>query len=308
MTVELDILVVVGPTASGKTELAVALAERLSGELVSADSRQVYRGGDIGTNQPSVDELRGIPCHLLDVVDPGEAFTVADYQRLALAAIDGIQRRGRLPILQGGTGLYVRAVLDGWNLGGAAPDMALRAELERRLQVEGRDALEDELRRVDAAAADRAQRNPRRIIRALEIYEATGLPPSTARRADAPSWRNLVLGIDRPLPELDRRIEVRVDRMLAAGWVDEVQRLRDRYRGIDLGMLGHGYPELVRHLDGRLCLPDARLSIIRQIRQYARRQLTWFRADARVQWIAGDPCQLEAVLALVPGMMGPKAS
>jgi tRNA dimethylallyltransferase len=285
VTAGLDLLAVVGPTASGKTDLAIELAERLTGELISADSRQVYRECDIGTNKPEPEALHGIPCHLIDVVDPGEAFTVADYQRLAMAAITQVRGRGKLPILQGGTGLYIRALLDGWNLGEAPPDAELRGRLEQRLETEGIEALEADLQRIDPASAARAQRNPRRLIRALEIYAATGRPPSQARRASPPPWTSLVIGMEVPLAELDRRIEARVDRMLAAGLVEEVERVRTKYPTADLRRLGHGYPEIAAYLEGTSCLPDARQDIIKQVRQYARRQYTWFRADVCVQWI-----------------------
>jgi tRNA dimethylallyltransferase len=259
----------------------------MDGELISADSRQVYRDCDIGTNKPDREALHGIRCHLIDVVNPGEPFTVADYQRLALAAVTDIQARGKLPIVQGGTGLYVRALLDGWNLADAPPDPAFRASLEGRLETEGIDALEADLRRVDPAAADRAQRNPRRLIRSLEIFAATGRPPTALRRASPPAWRSQELGLDVPVAELDRRIEARVDRMLAAGLVEEVQRVRAKFPSADLGRLGHGYLEMASYLDGTVCLSDARRDIIKQVRQYARRQFTWFRADSRVRWI--DP-------------------
>ena len=171
-------MAVVGPTASGKTELAVALAEQLQGELLSADSRQVFRGCDIGTNKPTPVELRGIPCHLLDLVQPGERFTVADYRQAALAAIDRVAGHGHLPIFQGGTGLYLRAVFEGWNLAGAPPDPQTRAALELRLEEQGVEALHAELRQIDPVSADRTQGNPRRIIRALEIHAVTGEPPA----------------------------------------------------------------------------------------------------------------------------------
>lgn len=284
----LSVVGVVGPTASGKTALAIELAERLRGELVSADSRQVFIGCDIGTNKPPAAELRGLPCHLIDVVEPGRPFTVADYRNLAIPVVEAIAQRGRLPVLQGGTGLYVRAVLDGWNLAEVAADWPLRARLQARLAEEGREALEAELRRLDPVAADRAQRNPRRLIRALEIHALTGVPASARRRAAPPPWRVLVLGLDVPLPALDERIERRVDRMLADGLLDEVRRLRDRHPGAGLAGLGHGYREMGAVLDGTMTLAQARTSTIRQVRQYARRQLTWFRADPRVQWIAPD--------------------
>ena len=279
---------IVGPTASGKTELAITVAERLGGELVSVDSRQVFRHCDIGTNKPTAAELRGLSCHAIDVVDPGEPFTAADYQRVALRAIGEIAERSKLPVLQGGTGLYLRALLDGWNLGDAPPDPALRAQLEQRLDDDGVDSLEAELRLIDPTAADRAQRNPRRLIRALEIHAATGRPPTEARASNPPPWSTTVLGLDVPLVDLDRRIEARVQNMIDGGFVDEVVRVRRAYPKADLQRLGHGYPEMAASIDGRLSLPEARASTVRQVRQYARRQLTWFRADPRVSWIPAD--------------------
>jgi tRNA dimethylallyltransferase len=296
----------VGPTASGKTELAIRVAERLSGELVSMDSRQVYRQCDIGTNKPTRAELRDVPLHGVDVVNPDEPFTVADYQRVAIGAMSQIAGRGHLPVLQGGTGLYLRAVLDGWNLGGTPPDPAFRAALEQRLDEEGVEALDAELRRIDPAAADRARRNPRRLIRALEIYAATGRPPSEARTSNPPPWSITILGLDVPLAELDRRIEARVAAMIDGGWLEEVAGVRREFPAADMRRLGHGYPELTAHLDGRLSLEDARDSTVRQVRQYARRQLTWFRADSRVTWIPPD---LDVAIArLSAAMMTAEAS
>ena len=297
---------IVGPTASGKTAVAIAAAHRLNGELISVDSRQVYRHCDIGTNKPTPDELGGLRCRLLDVVDPGTPFTVADYQRLAMDAVADIDRSGRLPVLQGGTGLYLRALLDGWNLADAPPNPELRAALEQRIELEGVEALDAELRRIDPAAAERAQRNPRRMIRALEIHAVTGRPPSAARESAPPSWSTTIIGLDVPLAELDRRIEARVVQMIDAGWVDEVGRIRREFPGADLQRLGHGYPELAAHLDGRLSLPQARDATMRQVRQYARRQLTWFRGDRRVQWF---PADLDMIVErLRVGMMTAEAS
>src|SRR3989449_6629963 len=190
--------------------MAIAAARRLNGELVSVDSRQVYRHCDIGTNKPSPDELGGQHCRLIDVVDPGTPFTVADYQPLAIEAVAEIDRGGRLPVLQGGTGLYLRALLDGWNLGDAPPNPQLRAALEQRLELEGVDALDAELRRIDPAAAERAQRNPRRMIRALEIHAVTGRPPRVARESAPPPWSTTVIGLDVPPSELDQRIQAPV--------------------------------------------------------------------------------------------------
>jgi tRNA dimethylallyltransferase len=300
------VVAIVGPTASGKTELAIRVAERLNGELVSLDSRQVFRHCDIGTNKPTRAELRGLSLLGIDAVDPDEPFTAADYQRVALQAISEIVARRHLPVLQGGTGLYLRAVLDGWNLGGAPPDPAFRAALEQRLDEEGTEALDAELRRIDPAAADLARRNPRRLIRALEIHAATGRPPSEARASNPPPWSTTVLGLDVPLPELDQRIEARVQRMIDGGFIDEVTRIRRDFPNADLRRLGHGYPEMAAFLDGRLTLDAARASTVRQVRQYARRQLTWFRADSRVSWIPPDP--QVAIERLGAGIMTEEAS
>jgi tRNA dimethylallyltransferase len=207
---------------------------------------------------------------------------------LAYQAVDAVAARGHLPILQGGTGLYLRALLDGWNLGDAPPNPALRAELERRIEEEGPDAIDAELRRIDPLAANRAQRNPRRMIRALEIHVVTGRIPSQARESNPPAWATRVLGLDVPLSELDSRIEARVNRMIDAGFPNEVASIRRAFPTADLRRLGHGYPEMASYLDGRSSLDAAAASTVRQVRQYARRQLTWFRADARVEWIAPD--------------------
>jgi tRNA dimethylallyltransferase len=209
-------------------------------------------------------------------------------------------------VLQGGTGLYLRALREGWNLGDSAPDPAFRAALEQRLEDEGPQGLEAELRAIDPAAADLAQRNPRRLIRALEIHQQTGQAPSEARRANPPPWASQILGLEVALAELDRRIEARVSRMLEAGWIDEVERLQRDYPLADWQRLGHGYPEIAAYLGGRLSLDEARASTIRQVRQYARRQYTWFRAEPRVEWITADPDQ--ALARLRVGMMGAEAS
>ena len=299
-------MAVVGPTASGKTELAIRIAERLGGELISMDSRQVFRHCDIGTNKPVKAELRGLALHGVDVVDPDEPFTAADYQRVALQAVSEIAARGHLPVLQGGTGLYLRALLDGWNLGDAPPDPTFRAALEQRLEEEGPDALDAELRQIDPAAADRARRNPRRMIRALEIHAVTGRAPSEARESNPPPWATTVLGLDVPLLEIDERIEARVRRMIDDGWVDEIRSIRRDFPTADLRRLGHGYPEMTAYIDGALTLEAAHASTVRQVRQYARRQLTWFRADRRVTWIPPD---LEvAIERLGAGMMTAEAS
>ena len=295
-----------GPTASGKTALAVSIAERLNGELVSVDSRQVYRYCDIGTNKPSLKERRGLPCHLLDLVDPDSAFTVADYQQHALPAIEGIAARGKLPVLQGGSGLYLRALLDGWNLADAAPDPELRARLEQELEERGVEVLAERLRGIDPAAAEKAQRNPRRLIRALEIHAVTGRAPSEARRSQPPPWSVKVIGLQVPLLELDQRIELRVAQMLEAGWIEEVTRVKAEFPNADWRRLGHGYPEIASYLQGSMSQAEMRHSTIKQVRQYARRQYTWFRADPRVEWL--EPDAELALQRLSAGIMRVEAS
>ena len=197
-------------------------------------------------------------------------------------------------------------MFEGWNLAGAPPDPQTRAALELRLEEQGVEALHAELRQIDPVSADRTQGNPRRIIRALEIHAVTGEPPSMARRASPPGWRRIILGLEVSLDELDTRIATRVGRMLEAGWLDEVRTVRALFPKADLRLLGHGYPELAEHLDGTRSLEDARASIVRQVRQYARRQLTWFRADAQVQWIPPDAG--EALSRVRLGMMKKEAS
>lgn len=295
-----------GPTASGKTAFAIGAAHRLNGELISVDSRQLYRHCDIGTSKPTPHELGGLRCWLLDVIEPGAPFTVADYRPLAAEAVTDINRRGRLPVLQGGSGLYLRALLDGWNLADVPPNPELRGALEQRLEIEGLDALDAELRRIDPVSAERAQRNPRRMIRALEIHAVTGRPPSVARESDPPQWSTTIIGLDVPLTEIDRRIVLRISQMIDAGWVDEVARIRRDFPAADLRRLGHGYPELAAYLEGQLSLADAAESTVRQVRQYARRQLTWFRADRRVNWLPPD---LDLIVErLRVGMMTEEAS
>ena len=206
-----SLVVIVGPTAAGKTALSIELAEALDGEIVSADSRQIYRSMDIGTAKATPEQRARIPHHLLDVVSPDAVLTLADYQRLAYAAIDAILARGRLPILVGGTGQYVRAIVEGWNIPAVAPRPELRAELEAKAQVEGASSLHGRLAQLDPVAASLIDyRNVRRVIRALEVCLATGRPISELQRKSAPAYRIKQIGVTRPRPELYARIDARV--------------------------------------------------------------------------------------------------
>jgi len=322
-------VVIAGPTAVGKTAIALALARRMPAEIVSADSRTVYRGMDIGTAKPSAADRESVPHHLIDVADPGEIFTLADYQRLATAAIDAIRRRGRIPLLVGGTGLYVRAVVDGLAIPAAGPDWALRARLEEEERLGGAGTLHRRLLEVDPASGARIHpRNVRRVIRALEVYYHTGAPLSALQRdprgsgstrRDAASGRPpehrgreaedrpcrplmVALTLDRAL--LYARIDQRIDRQLATGLVDEVRRLLDTgYSPALPSLQGLGYKELVPYVAGRATLADAATRLRQSTRRYAKRQGTWLRADPRYRWIDVDDRSPDVVAGEISAMM-----
>ena len=291
----IEVIAVVGPTASGKSALALRAAEALGGEIVSADSRQVYRGMDIGTDKPTVDERARVPHHLIDVADPEERYDVSRYQREARVALAGCAARGVPAIVVGGTGLYVRALLDGLALSELPSDPSLRAELERRSAAEGAAALQAELRAHDpAAAAWTDPRNVRRVIRYLEIAMLAGTVPQ--RRAGAIAAPRV--GLDPPRDALYAAIERRVRAMVDAGVLAEAARLLER--GIDLrlpSMTAHGYLHWVRHLRREIELASAIALTARDVRAYSRRQMTWFRRDRSVRWV--DPGRTDPLPALL---------
>ena len=281
---------IVGPTASGKTDLALALARSLPIEILVADSRQVYRGMDIGTAKPDAAARASVTHHLLDMADPDQPVTVAQWVRAARAILPEIAARGRLPMLVGGTGLYVSALVDGHDYESQAWSPEVRAQLTARLGAEGVDALAAELAALDperAAATD--LRNPRRVVRALERALAGG--DAGAPRANPYPGRVALVGLSRPRDILYRRIDERARRLFEAdGLLDEVAALLGRGFGPDLRpMTGHGYREAARHLAGEWSIEEASALTARRTRQYAKRQLTWFRRDARILWLqAGD--------------------
>jgi tRNA dimethylallyltransferase len=295
------VLALVGPTATGKTALSLALADLVPLEVVSADSRMVYRWMDIGTAKPSEDERRRVPHHLVDVADPDEQYTLAHYQQHALAAIARIHRRGRLPLLVGGTGLYFRAVCDGLQIPAVPPDPAYRAELEARAERDGWQTLRDELASVDPQSAARIEpRNVRRVIRALEVHRATGVPFSAWQRRTPVPFETLFVGLDLPRDELYERIDQRVDQQIAVGLIDEVRRLVERgYDSSCASMSGFGYRELSAYLRDELSR-DAAIDLYkRATRQYARRQLTWFRPDERIEWFDARAVSASEIAAKV---------
>jgi tRNA dimethylallyltransferase len=282
------VLAVVGPTATGKSALGLELAERLGGEVVNADSMQLYRGMDVGTAKLSRSERRGIPHHLLDIWDVSETASVAVYQRLARAAVDDVLARGRLPVLVGGSGLYLRAVLDDLDFPGTDPD--LRARLEAELATAGAPALHARLSTVDPLAARQIlPGNGRRIVRALEVVEITGRPFAAALPSHAAVYGAVQLGLDRAPANLDARVAERVDRMWQRGLVDEVRRLLDAgLRDGPTASRALGYRQMLRALAGLSTLDEARVETVRATWRFVRRQRSWFRRDPRVRWLDAD--------------------
>lgn len=276
---------IVGPTASGKSDLALALAAQIPLEILVADSRQARRGMDIGTAKPDAAARAAVAHHLLDMAAPDELFSVADWVAAARPLIDGIAARGHLPLVVCGTGLYLAALIDGYDLSSAPPSPALRMELESEIEQRGVDALAELLTARDPTAAARIDlRNPRRVIRALE---RGALPAAPNRPWSGPL---AIIGLHRPLDVLDRRINARAARLFADGLLEEVAALMAAGYSADLApMTGHGYREAARVLAGESSLEDAIVTTARRTRQYARRQRSWFRRNETISWInAGD--------------------
>jgi tRNA dimethylallyltransferase len=291
--VEPSVVAIVGPTAAGKSALAIELATRAGGEIVNADSMQVYRGMDIGTAKPTLRERRGIPHHVLDVLDIQQPATVAEFQVLARAAINSCLSRGVVPILVGGSALYVHAVLDRFEFPGTDP--GLRGRLEHELATTGSIGLHQRLSEIDpAAAAAILPTNGRRIVRALEVVELTGRPFAASLPERTYVYDRVVeLGLDVPRDVLDERIAARVDRMWRAGFVDEVRMLE--FAGLRDGRTASkalGYAQILGFLAGEYDEAAARSRTIRATRRFARRQDSWFRRDARIEWLPFDAADL----------------
>jgi tRNA dimethylallyltransferase len=279
------VVAVVGPTAAGKSALSLELAHALGGEVVNADSMQLYRGMDIGTAKLTVAERQGVPHHVLDVWEVTEPASVAAYQGLARAAVDDILARGRLPLLVGGSGLYVRAVLEEFEFPGTDPD--LRAELEAELAAYGPAPLYARLAVTDPAAAARIlPGNGRRIVRALEVITLTGRPFTAELPPPRPFYPAVQLGVDLDPAALDERVARRVDQMWRAGLVDEVRALEAR--GLRQGRTASralGYQQVLRHLAGECREDDAHAETVRSTRRFVRKQRSWFRRDPRIGWL-----------------------
>ncbi len=284
----LDTIAVVGPTAAGKSDLAVELAVRLGGEIVNADSMQLYRGMDVGTAKLTMDERRGVPHHLLDIWDITRTASVAEYQEAAKRAIAEITARGHVPLLVGGSGLYIRAVLDDLAFPGTDPEV--RERLESELAETGTAELHARLAARDpAAAATILPSDGRRIVRALEVIEMTGRPFTASMPSYADVEDRTQLGLSVPRPELDERIALRVERMWSAGLVEEVRALEPQ--GLREGRTASralGYAQVLRFLAGEWTEEQAKEETVRATRRFARRQESWFRRDPRVRWIRHD--------------------
>ena len=298
------LICIVGPTAVGKTEIAIQLAQQLDAEIVSLDSRQIYRGMDIGTAKPTPDQQRAVPHHLIDCVEVDQPFSVAEYQLLADIAIEEIHGRGKRAMAVGGAGLYFRSIIDGL-FDGPGADAGIRSKLQQEADELGNLALHERLRRYDPEAADRVHPNNLvRVIRALEVYELTGKPISVLQqqwKMDEPRYSFRAFGLDMPRKELYRRIEDRVDLMVEAGLVEEVKGLLDRgYPRNCVAMRSFGYKELIDYLDGVRTLDEAIALLKQNTRRFAKRQLTWFRNDPRIEWI--DSSQFASTEGIVDNL------
>jgi len=286
--VQQPLVVVLGPTASGKTALGIALAQRFGGEIVSADSRQIYRHMDIGTAKPSLADRAAVPHHLLDLVAPDQPFTLAEYQRAAYAAIDDIRGRGGLPLLVGGTGQYISAVIEGWGIPEVAPHADLRAELEAFAAEHGPEALHARLQQHDPDAASRIDyRNVRRVVRALEVFLVTGTPISVLQRKHPPPYRLCQIGLTLSREALHERINRRVEQMIDTGLADEVHALLSAGYTWELpSMSGLGYAQWKPYFAGEQSLDQTIAAIQQATRAFARRQMTWFTGhDTGIRWL-----------------------
>ncbi|MCL5428774.1 MAG: tRNA (adenosine(37)-N6)-dimethylallyltransferase MiaA [Chloroflexi bacterium] len=307
------LVAIVGPTAVGKTEIAIQVVERLEAEIVSADSRLLYRGMDIGTAKPTAAERARVPHHLIDVANPDEIWSLALFQQAAQAAIADIHARGQLPVLVGGTGQYLRAILEGWAPPKLAAQPRLRAALDAWTEQIGKDGLHARLMRLDAKAAEGIDpRNVRRTIRALEVILSTGRKFSNARGKAESLYRVLQIGLTRPRVELYQRIDRRIETMLNAGWLDEIGALMAKGYSAGLpSMSAIGYGQLVAHLEGKITLDEAIAQIKHATRMFVRRQANWFkRDDPEIHWFeAGDKKVILEIEEMVREFLstGPKA-
>lgn len=281
-------IVICGATATGKTALSIEMAQRFDGEVINADSRYFYRGMDIGVAKPSLSERQGVPHHLIDILDldDPEGMSLAVFQRLAFAAIDDVLSRGRIPFLAGGTPLYINAVVENWRIPEVAPDPVFREALATEIERNGLEPAVERLRLVDPIAAERSSANPRRVIRALEIFEKTGQPMSELEGKDPPRYRALELGLTMPRDRLHTAIDARADDQIRDGLEEEVRRLLES--GVSRSnpaFSSIGYRQLFPVIDGEQALDEAVRTIKHDTHRYVRHQETWLRKNPRIVWI-----------------------
>ncbi len=282
------LVAIVGPTAIGKSKLAMRLARAFNGEIISADSRQIYRFMDIGTAKPSPEELSLVPHHLINIINPDEDFSLAQYQRLAYRAINDIQKRGKLAVLVGGSGQYVWSILEGWGVPEVPPDPEFRQSLAEKASREGEGNLYQELRKVDPdSARDIDPNNVRRVIRALEVYQSTSIPFSRLKSKQKPPFEAMIIGLTTDRTELYHRIDSRVDDMIEQGLVAEVDRLLNMGYGLKLpAMSSIGYKQIGAFLNGGLPLAAAIQQIKFETHRFVRHQYAWFQLkDSRISWV-----------------------
>lgn len=280
------LVVILGPTGSGKSNLAVKLAKKFRGEIVSADSRQIYIGMDIGTAKVTRKEMAGIRHYLLDIVNPSQEYSLAQYKEAAVNAIKKIQRKNKVPFLVGGTGLYIQAIVDNLDIPQVPPDKRLRRKIEKEIEKRGLKNVYKKLLKLDPGALNIVDpRNPRRVIRALEVCLKTKKPFSNFYRKGEPLFEVLQIGIKTNRQQLYKKIDQRVDLMVKQGLVDEVKRLAKKYDWHLPSMSGIGYKEIGEYLQGKNSLTDAGQKMKYRTHAYVRRQITWFNRDKRIKWI-----------------------
>ena len=295
-----SIIVIVGPTAAGKSALAIYLAKLFDTEIISADSMQIYRGMDIGTAKPSREEMEAVPHHMISIVDPDASFSAGEYVALARPIIDSLQERGKIPIVAGGTGLYIRALVDGLCEAPKA-DRSLRKRLLSEEEKYGKGYLYRRLCEVDPVSAGRIKPNDTvRIMRTLEVYEAGGIPLSEIQEAHSFNdrmYHPVIVGLSMDRKELYKRIEERVDRMVEMGLEAEVRRLMDVSSGPIPPMHGLGYKQFADYIKGTHSLEETIYRLKRDTRRYAKRQITWFRRDGRIRWysVRDDLSHMEGI-------------
>jgi tRNA dimethylallyltransferase len=299
-------VLIVGPTAVGKTELAIQLAERLNGEIVSADSRLFYRGMDMGTAKPTREEQSRVPHHLIDIADPAEILSLAVFQQKARESIADIHTRNKIPFLVGGTGQYIRAVTEGWNPPEVKPDERLRGELERMKEERGVYWLYEKLRNLDPAAAEKIDpRNYRRTIRALEVIMTTGKPFSEQRGQAESPYHLISVGLNRPRAELYERVDQRIEAMFASGFLEEVKRLLEKGYSPSLPtMSAIGYREGIRVIQGEITKDQAKAEMRRVTRVFVRRQANWFKeSDPNIKWFRVEESIVDRIESYLRGAL-----